>query len=44
MVERCRELYLRLASPEEQAKQDFMVLLAVRVVNDQHTGRLRLAL
>ncbi len=44
MIERCRELNLRLASPEEPAKQDFMVLLAVRVVNDQHTGRLRLAL
>jgi hypothetical protein len=44
MIERCRELNLRLASPEEQAKQDFLVLLAVRVVNDQHTGRLRLAL
>jgi putative zinc-binding metallo-peptidase len=44
MIERCRELNLRLASPEEQARQDFMVLLAVRVVNDQHTGRLRLPL
>jgi hypothetical protein len=44
MIERCRELNLRLASPEEHAKQDFLVLLAVRVVNDLHTGRLRLAL
>jgi hypothetical protein len=44
MIERCRELNLRLATPEEQARQDFMVLLAVRVANDQHTGRLRLAL
>jgi hypothetical protein len=44
MIERCRELNLRLASPEEQAKQDFLVLLAVRVVNDLHSGRLRLAL
>jgi hypothetical protein len=44
MIERCRELNLRVASPEDQAKQDFLVLLAVRVVNDLHTGRLRLAL
>jgi hypothetical protein len=44
MIERCRQLNLRLVSPEEQAKQDFLVLLAVRVVNDLHTGRLRLAL
>jgi hypothetical protein len=44
MIERCRQLNLRLATPEEQAKQDFLVLLAVRVVNDLHTGRLRLAL
>ena len=44
MIERCRQLNLRLATPEEQARQDFLVLLAVRVVNDLHTGRLRLAL
>jgi Putative zinc-binding metallo-peptidase len=44
MIERCRELNLRLASPEEEAKRDFFVLLAVRVVNDLHSGRLRLAL
>jgi hypothetical protein len=44
MIERCRQLNLRLAAPEEQARQDFLVLLAVRVVNDLHTGRLRLAL
>ncbi len=44
MIERCRELNLRLAAPEEQAKQDFLVLLAVQVVNDLHSGRLRLAL
>jgi hypothetical protein len=44
MIERCRQLNLRLATPEEQAREDFLVLLAVRVVNDLHTGRLRLAL
>ena len=44
MIVRCRQLNLRLAAPEEQARQDFLVLLAVRVVNDLHTGRLRLAL
>jgi hypothetical protein len=44
MIGRCRELNLRLASPEEQARQDFLVLLAVRVSNDLHSGRLRLAL
>jgi len=35
MIERCRQLNLRLAAPEEQARQDFLVLLAVRVVNDR---------
>ena len=38
MIERCRELNLRLAAPEEQAKQDFLVLLAVRVVTTSTAG------
>jgi hypothetical protein len=44
MIARCRQLNLRLAVPEDEARGDFLVLLAVRVVNDLHTGRLRLAL
>jgi hypothetical protein len=44
MIGRCRALNLRLAGPEEQVRQEFLVLLAVRVVNDLHSGRHRLAL
>jgi len=44
MIARCRELNLRLAGPEEQAKQEFLVLLAVQTMNYLHSGRHRLAL
>jgi Putative zinc-binding metallo-peptidase len=44
MIGRCRALNLRLAGPEEHVRQEFLVLLAVRVVNDLHSGRHRLAL
>jgi len=44
MIVRCRALNLRLAGPEEHVRQEFLVLLAVRVVNDLHSGRQRLAL
>jgi hypothetical protein len=44
MIGRCRALGLRLAGPEDQVRQEFLVLLAVRVVNDTHSGRHRLAL
>jgi len=38
MVARCRELKLRLAVPEEQAKQEFAVLLTVQAMNYLHSG------
>jgi hypothetical protein len=38
MVARCRELKLRLAVPEEQARQEFTVLLTVQAVNYLHSG------
>lgn len=44
MIRRCRELNLRLASPEEQAKMDFAVLLTVQTMNYLHSGRHRVAL
>jgi len=44
MVERCRELKLRLAVPEEQARQEFTVLLTVQAMNYLHSGGHRLFL
>lgn len=44
MIERCRELNLRLAVPEDQAKLDFIILLTVQTMNYLHSGRHRLAL
>lgn len=44
MIERCRELNLRLTSPEDQAKLDFTVLLTVQTMNYLHSGRHRVAL
>jgi hypothetical protein len=44
MIGRCRELNLRLAAPEDQAKQEFLVLLTVQTMNYLHSGRHRLAL
>jgi hypothetical protein len=44
MIGRCRALSLRLTGTEDQTRQEFLVLLAVRVVNDLHSGRHRLAL
>jgi hypothetical protein len=38
MVARCRELKLRLAVPEEQARQQFTVLLTVQAMNYLHSG------
>ena len=43
MIERCRELNLRLASPKDQAKLDFTVLLTVQTMNYLHSGRHRVA-
>jgi hypothetical protein len=44
MIQRCRELNLRLAVPEERAKLDFTVLLTVQTMNYLHSGRHRVAL
>jgi len=38
MVVRCRELKLRLAVPEEQARQEFTVLLTVQAMNYLQSG------
>ena len=44
MIARCRELKLRLAGPEEQARQEFTVLLTVQAMNHLHSGGHRLFL
>jgi Putative zinc-binding metallo-peptidase len=44
MIERCRELKLRLAVPEDQARQEFTVLLTVQTMNYLHSGGHRLML
>ncbi len=44
MIERCRELKLRLAVPEDQARQEFTVLLTVQAMNYLHSGGHRLFL
>ena len=44
MIGRCRELNLRLAIPEEEARQEFEVLLSVQTMNYLHSGRHRVAL
>jgi hypothetical protein len=44
MMARCRELKLRLAVPETEARTEFAVLLTVQVMNYLHSGRHRVAL
>ncbi len=44
IIVRCRELKLRLATPEGEALQEFTVLLTVQVMNYLHSGRHRIAL
>jgi hypothetical protein len=44
MVDRCRELGLRLRGSEEDAKREFLVLLTVQTMNYLHSGRHRVAL
>ena len=44
MIDRSRELGLRVAVPEEQAKLDFTVALTVQTMNYLHSGRHRVAL
>jgi hypothetical protein len=44
MIARCRELKLRLAVPEDEARQSFTVLLTVQTMNHLHSGGHRLFL
>ena len=44
MIARSRALKLRLALPDDQARQEFTVLLTVQVMNYLHSGRHRVAL
>jgi hypothetical protein len=44
IIDRCRELNLRLTEPEETTKIDFMVFLTVQTMNYLHSGRHRVAL
>ena len=44
IIERCRELNLRLMDSEESTKIDFMVFLTVQTMNYLHSGRHRVAL
>jgi len=44
IIDRCRELNLRLTDPEESTKIDFMVFLTVQTMNYLHGGRHRVAL
>ena len=44
MIARCEALGLHLATPEDRAKPDFMVLLTVQTMNYLHGGRHRIAL
>jgi hypothetical protein len=44
IIERCRELNLRLIDTEDATKTDFMVFLTVQTMNYLHSGRHRVAL
>jgi hypothetical protein len=44
MIARCRELKLRVAIPDDQARQEFTVLLTVQTMNHLHSGGHRLFL
>jgi hypothetical protein len=44
IIERCRELNLRLVDSEESTKTDFLVFLTVQTMNYLHSGRHRVAL
>jgi len=44
IIERCRELNLRLMESEESTKSDFLVFLTVQTMNYLHSGRHRVAL
>jgi len=44
IIERCRDLNLRLTDSEEVMKREFMVFLTVQTMNYLHSGRHRVAL
>jgi hypothetical protein len=44
IIERCRDLNLRLIDSEESTKTDFLVFLTVQTMNYLHSGRHRVAL
>lgn len=44
MIDRCREMKLRIAVSEAQAKRDITILLTVQTMNYLHGGNLRVAL
>jgi hypothetical protein len=44
IIERCRDLNLRMTDSEEATKIDFMVFLTVQTMNYLHSGRHRVAL
>jgi len=44
IIDRCRELNLRLMDDDEATKIDFMVFLTVQTMNYLHSGRHRVAL
>lgn len=44
ILERCRDLNLRLTESEDETKVDFMVFLTVQTMNYLHSGRHRVAL
>ncbi len=44
MIERCRELHLRLGTSADETKRDAMILVAVRTTNFLHEGRHRVAI
>jgi hypothetical protein len=44
IIERCRELNLRISDAEASTKADFMVFLTVQTMNYLHSGRHRVAL
>ena len=43
VIERCRELNLRLTESEEESRTDFLVFLTVQTMNYLHSGRHRMA-
>jgi hypothetical protein len=44
MIQRCRELKLRLRAPEEETKRDAIILVTVQTMNYLHGGHHRVAL